>query len=114
MTVLSAFRSRCCQKLEDLGDGAMDTKQYDEAISRYSGALNLDPEAPTDLFIKRSKAYVAGGSLEKALHDANEVLPFLLHWLVLVDRPLLGDQPRSIIAAGLREEACSFAQGGRL
>ena len=45
MTVLSAFRSHCCQKLEDLGDGAMDTKQYDKAISQYC-TLTINSSGP--------------------------------------------------------------------
>ncbi|KAG6375175.1 hypothetical protein JVT61DRAFT_3383 [Boletus reticuloceps] len=68
------FKLRCAEKLEHLGDTAMTTRDYDEAISKYSAALTLDPEVPQGLFIKRSKAYIAGGVCEQALNDADEVI----------------------------------------
>ena len=77
---LSEFKFRCCRKLEDLGDTAMSTRHYNEAISQYSAALSLNPVAlslnpvaPQGLFVKRSKAYMAGGLWEDALNDANKV-----------------------------------------
>lgn len=106
VTVLAAFESRCCKKLEGHGDIAMDTQQYNEAISRYSVALSLNPAAPQDLFVKRSKAYLAGGSWKEALHDANEVHPFLSYKLIPVDRLSPGHPARSIVAVGLPAEAC--------
>ena len=62
------FKRRCSGKLEDLGD-----RRSDDAVSHYSAALALDPASPQDLLIKRSKAYLAGGSWEVALDDANKV-----------------------------------------
>ena len=62
----------------------MDAKRHDDAIFEYSAALSLDPTDPQDLLIKRSKAYVANGSWENGLKDANKVRPFPLHGLDLV------------------------------
>ncbi|KAF8129238.1 hypothetical protein EV363DRAFT_1432643 [Boletus edulis] len=61
-------------KLERLGDGAMDAGRHSDAISHYSAALALHPTVSTSLFVKRSKAYVAGGLGELALNDANKVI----------------------------------------
>ena len=83
---LSEFKFGCCKKLEDLGDTAMNIQHYDEAISQYSAALALDPAGPQDLFIKRSKVYIARGLWEDALNDANQVCLFISCKLVLVDR----------------------------
>ena len=63
----------------------MNTQHYVEAISQYSAALVLDPVAPQGLFIKRSKAYIAGGLWDAALNDANKVCPFVSRRLVLVN-----------------------------
>jgi len=68
------MKSRCCKKLGDLGDTAMNTRDYDEAISQYSVALSLDPAAPQGLFIKRSKAYISRDLWEDAPNDANKVI----------------------------------------
>ena len=84
VTILLEFKSRCCEKLEDLGDTAMNTSQCGEAISQYSAALALDLVAPQGLLIKRSKAYIAGGLWDAALNDANKVCPFVSRMLVLV------------------------------
>lgn len=68
------FKSRCRRKLENLGDTAVNAKQYDGAISQYTIALSLNPTAPQDLLVKRSKAYAAKRWWGKALKDANDVL----------------------------------------
>ena len=73
MTILSDFRCRCRNKLEDVGDGAANAKQYDEAISQYTAALSLDPVSAQDLLVKRSGIYAGKGSWEDVLNDANEV-----------------------------------------
>jgi len=75
--LLSDFKQRFSEKLECLGDDAMDAQQLDEAISEYSVALSLDPAAPQGLFIRRSKAYLASGLWEDALDDADEVCSFV-------------------------------------
>ncbi|KAF8129301.1 hypothetical protein EV363DRAFT_1338600 [Boletus edulis] len=61
-------------KLERLGDNAMDAGRHSDAVSHYSAALALHPAVSTRLFVKRSKAYVAGGLGESALNDANKVI----------------------------------------
>ncbi|KAF8126560.1 hypothetical protein EV363DRAFT_1434140 [Boletus edulis] len=64
----------CPGKLERLGDSAMDAGRHSDAVSHYSAALALHPAVSTSLFVKRSKAYVAGGLGEPALNDANKVI----------------------------------------
>ena len=76
MAILSDFRWRCRNKLEDLGDSAMNAKQYDEAISQYTAALSLDPVSAQDLLVKRSGIYAGKGKWEDVLNDANEVVYF--------------------------------------
>ena len=109
----SDFRQRSFKKLEHFGDTAMDAQRYDEAISHYSTALSLNSPSPQGILIKRSKARVATGSWKQALDDANQVHHFCLVKVNLVD-PLSGNHTRSVVAMGLRDEACSFAQGKRL
>ena len=72
VTVLSDFRQRAAEKLEDLGDIAATAQRYDEAISLYTTALSLKPRSPQGILVKRSKMYMAVGSWEQAL-DVNEV-----------------------------------------
>ncbi|KAF8129224.1 hypothetical protein EV363DRAFT_1338119 [Boletus edulis] len=66
--------TRILGKLERLGDGAMDAERHNDAVSHYSAALALHPALSTSLFVKRSKAYVAGGFSQAALNDANKVI----------------------------------------
>ena len=72
----SDFKSRCCGKLEGLGDGATNVKQYDKAILQYTAALSLEPPSPHHLLVKRSKAHAEKGNWNDALNDANEVASF--------------------------------------
>ena len=74
--ILPAFKYRCRTKLEDLGDSAVNSSQYDEAISQYTAALSLDPSSLQDLLVKRSKARANKGEWKDALNDANEVVHF--------------------------------------
>ncbi|KAF8132461.1 hypothetical protein EV363DRAFT_1295913 [Boletus edulis] len=67
------IRRRFSKKLECCGDAALAAQRHDEATSEYSAALSLDPTSP-DLFIKRSKTYLAKGSWKDALNDADEVI----------------------------------------
>lgn len=69
---VSDFKRRFSKKLEFRGDLAVDDRRYDEAISEYSAALSFDPASP-GLFIKRSETYLARGSWNDGLDDANEV-----------------------------------------
>ena len=75
--VLSDFRLRAAEQLEDLGNIAATAQRYDEAISRYTTALSLKPRSPQGILVKRSKMYMAVGSWELALDDANEVHRFV-------------------------------------
>ena len=78
---LSDLRQRCLEKLEHLGDTAVDAQQYDVAISHYSTALSFNSPSPQGILIKRSKARVATGAWQQALDDANQVhLFFLLYY----------------------------------
>ena len=76
--LLLDFGSRCCDKLQDLGDCSMKARQYDEAISQYTIALALNPTTPQDLLGERSKAHAGNGKWEDALNDANTVALFHL------------------------------------
>ena len=73
VTALSDFRQRAAEKQEDLGDTAATAQRYDEAISLYTTALSLKPRSPQGILVKRSKMYMAVGSWEQALDDANQV-----------------------------------------
>ncbi|KAF8553154.1 hypothetical protein OG21DRAFT_1485613 [Imleria badia] len=68
------FKQRCAQKLVNLGDVAADAHQFDEAITQYSASLSLNPAIPKDVFLKRSKVYMAKGSWEDATEDTNRVI----------------------------------------
>ncbi|KAF8124320.1 hypothetical protein EV363DRAFT_710056 [Boletus edulis] len=68
------FKRRCSMKLESLADTAMSAERYDDAISRYSAALSLNPATPQGLLIKRSGACLARGWCEEALDDANKAI----------------------------------------
>ena len=107
VTILSDFSQRSSIKLEYLGDTALDSKRHDEAVSHYTTALSLDLPSPRGILIKRGKAFMATGSLEQALDDANQVHHFSL-MVNIVDPSCSGDHARSVVAIGLRSEACSF------
>ena len=70
------FKSRCREKLEDLGDSAVNARHYDEAVSLYTAALSLDPSSPQNILVKRSKAFADKGEWKDTLSDANEVIYF--------------------------------------
>ena len=67
------FRRRCTEKLENLGNTAMDSQKYDEAIKHYSELLMLDPLNVSDVLYKRSKARALRKSWKVALIDAEKV-----------------------------------------
>lgn len=67
------------KSLESLGDSAMTSRNYTEAITRYSMALSTDPVTRDGILFKRSKAYAATHAWEDALKDADEVyLPLFI------------------------------------
>ena len=67
------FRCRCTKKLENLGDTAMNSQRYDEAVKHYSESLRLDPLNVSDILYKRSKARALRKSWKVALVDAEKV-----------------------------------------
>lgn len=76
LTLSSDFRQRSSEKLQHLGDTALNSQRYDEAVSHYTIALSPEPPSPQVILIKRSKAYLATGSWKQALDDANKVHSF--------------------------------------
>lgn len=79
------FRQRSLKELEYLGDKAMMDLRSDDAISHYSMAVSLESPCPPGILVKRSKAFLAAGSWEKALDDANQVRRFSLTEANLID-----------------------------
>ena len=67
------LKRKCIDKLEALGDAALNSGEHDNAIAYYTSALSLDFSNPEDILVKRSKAQASKGSWEDALMDANEV-----------------------------------------
>ena len=59
--------------LESLGDTALDSGEYDNAIARYTSALSLDPSNPINILVKRSKALASKEKWQDALMDGNQV-----------------------------------------
>ena len=88
----------------------MDAQRYDEAVSRYSTALSLNPPSPQDILIKQSKARVVIEPWNRALDDANQVHLFFPMEVDLVDPSSSGNHTRSVVAMGLREEARGFTR----
>ena len=72
-TLHLAFTQQCIRSLETLGDDAMPSQNYAEAVAHYSMALSLSPVTRGNILIKRSKAYAAARIWEDALKDADEV-----------------------------------------
>ena len=66
------FRGRCIEKLEKLGDTAVDSQNHNEAVIRYSEALSLDPHNLSDILYKRSKTQSLAGSWQDSLLDAEK------------------------------------------
>ncbi|KAN0087823.1 hypothetical protein V8E55_006444 [Tylopilus felleus] len=64
------------EKLEHLGDTAMDAQRHDKAISYYTTALSLSLACLQGILIRRSKAWLATGSWENARDDADRVIVF--------------------------------------
>ena len=67
------FKRRCTEKLEKLGNAAMDSGSYGEAEKHFSTLLLLDPVDRMDVLIKRSRARTSMKSWGDALNDADEV-----------------------------------------
>lgn len=68
-----AFTQQCLKSLEGLGDSALASQNYAEAISCYSATLSLDPATRERILVKRSNAHAAMDAWNDALNDADEV-----------------------------------------
>ena len=88
-SVPSDFKQRCAEKLQHLGDIATEAQQHDEAITHYSTALSPNPVIPQDVFMKRSKVYMAKRSWEDAIDDTNQVRHFCIVQACLVDSSII-------------------------
>ncbi|KAI6045477.1 hypothetical protein EDC04DRAFT_60772 [Pisolithus marmoratus] len=71
---IADFTKKFTTTLEPIGDEALRSAKYDDAITQYSAVLSLSPPNPADLLIKRSSARAAKGLWEDALRDANEAV----------------------------------------
>jgi hypothetical protein len=76
-----AFTQQCLKSLESLGDSALASQNYTEAIIHYSATLSMGPVTRDGILVKRSNAHAAVGAWNDALNDADEVCPllYLLH-----------------------------------
>jgi len=72
------FRKDCLNKLQGIGDDALESQNYSEAIKQYVALEPLigDLSSKHELLLKRSKAYSGMGpaNWEMALQDAEAVL----------------------------------------
>jgi hypothetical protein len=64
---------QCMKMLEDICDVAMRSKNAEDANSRYSAALSLNPLNPAGFVVKRSKVRATILLWEDALKDADDV-----------------------------------------
>ena len=69
---LTDFRGRCIEKLDKLGDKAIDSQNHNEAVKHYSDALSLNPQNLSDILYKRSKAQSSVGLWQDSLLDADK------------------------------------------
>ena len=75
-----------------LGDTAADVQRHDEAISHYTTALSVNLGSQQDILLKRGKTYLARGSLNHALDDANQVCRLFLIQTNLLNQLSSGDR----------------------
>ncbi|KAG9309644.1 hypothetical protein JVU11DRAFT_10308 [Chiua virens] len=68
------FQRRCVVRLEELGDAAIDSQNYDEGVELFSTRLSLHPVDSVEILLKRSKAYILLSLWEEALNDADEAI----------------------------------------
>ena len=70
--IFADFRGHCIEKLEKLGDTAVDSQNHSEAVKHYSDALSLNPQNRSDILYKRSRAQLLVGSWQDSLFDADK------------------------------------------
>ncbi|KAG9310375.1 hypothetical protein JVU11DRAFT_9509 [Chiua virens] len=71
---IASFSQQCLKALESLGDSAMSSQNYNEAITRYSTAIGMGPIIREHFLTRRSKAYAAVHAWDDALRDADEAI----------------------------------------
>lgn len=84
------FRRDCLKKLQDIGDQALESGNYGEAIKQYTAVEPLigDGDLKHELLLKRSKAHaeIVPANWREALQDAEEVassLRFPVSYMIL-------------------------------
>ena len=75
------LQERCSAQAKELGDAALSSGKYEEAIACYTSALSLSSAHAVDILVKRSSARASKGSWEDALTDAIEVRVLWFLWL---------------------------------
>jgi tetratricopeptide (TPR) repeat protein len=76
LLILPVLASGCGDSYEQYvsaGDQYMSSNQVEEAIDKYSKALEIDPE-PATIYYKRGMAYRSTGMLDEALQDFNRAI----------------------------------------
>lgn len=107
------FGRDCLKKLERLGDEALESCNYGEAIKQYTAVKPLigDLDLKHDLLLKRSDAHakIDPPNWREALDDAEEVQSCLhIHTSYMILCTFLpGNQIEFLFPLGLRQEACS-------
>ncbi|KAH0838771.1 hypothetical protein J3R83DRAFT_7146 [Lanmaoa asiatica] len=71
---ITTFTQQCLKSLESLGDSALASQNYTEAITHYSEVLSMGPTAPEGILVKRSNAHAAVYAWNDALNDADEAI----------------------------------------
>lgn len=94
---------RCTKKLEFFGDIAAEAERNDEAVTQYSTALSLDPIFSQDLYVKRSRIYMAKGLWGDAIDDVTKVRHVCPHQVQFSHQGSLGDSAGPIIFLAIRE-----------
>lgn len=110
------FQCRCREKLEELGDVAMDTKDYHEAVEYFSVILSLDPTDRVGILLKRCEARVLLQSWDEVLSDAAEVyIHFVRRCFRQCHSQSAGHQTRPVVSSRPRDErCCSTRQEGKI
>jgi len=97
-------QQRYSEWIEKLGDAAMGSREYAEAVEQYTTVLSRKPMNIAQILTKRSSARSSIGLWEEALDDADEVwINSNSHGIPFDNAHYLGYQARSIVPSRLRE-----------
>lgn len=109
-----AFTQQCLKSLESLGDSALASQNYTEAITHYSATLSMGPTTRDGILVKRSNAHAAVGAWNDALNDADEVCSplYLLHQHIFNNASHGGHHTEPSLTLGTRKKICSAAGHG--